>query len=41
VGVRSTSGRGSSFFFTLPRAAQQEQGAQAPVSAKRVRELAS
>jgi signal transduction histidine kinase len=41
VGVRSTSGRGSAFFFTLPRAAQQEQRAEAPVSAKRVRKLAS
>jgi signal transduction histidine kinase len=41
VGVRSTSGRGSSFFFTLPRAAPQERGAQAQVSAKRARELAS
>jgi signal transduction histidine kinase len=41
VGVRSTSGRGSVFFFTLPRAAEKTEGAAPPVSSKLVRGIAS
>jgi signal transduction histidine kinase len=40
VGVRSASGRGSVFFFTLPRAPEPAEGAVPPVSAKLARGVA-